>query len=78
MNESRVLRPQLSLELAMRDVLGNMEELVSEFTCDGLGDEFTIVSIEPTRVPDAVTENRSGVDVTPLFSATLYQLPLSA
>ena len=78
MSETKTLRPQLALEMTMRDVLGNMEEMVGEYAYRDLGGEFEVLAIEPARVPDAVTDYRQDPRIRELFSAEFYQLPISA
>lgn len=41
------IRPDIALEMTMRDVLGNMEEMAAEFGYRDMGGEFEILSIEP-------------------------------
>lgn len=47
MRQPRTTRPQVALEMTMRDVLGNVEELAGEFAFRDMGGEFEILSIEP-------------------------------
>ena len=78
MSERRTIRPQLALEMTMRDVLGNMEEMVGEYAFRDMGGEFEILSIE------AVTHNTPrypephAPQVRELFSAEILPLPSAA
>lgn len=49
MREIKIIKPRGALEMAMRDVLGNMEELASEYGLRDMGGEFEILAIEPAR-----------------------------
>ena len=62
----------------MRDVLGNMEEMAGDFAYREMGGEFEILAIEPATVPDAVSDSARGPNIRELYSASLYQLALSA
>jgi hypothetical protein len=74
MRDTRTIRPQLALEMTMRDVLDNMEELVSGYGFADLGGEFEILAIEAVEVPDAA--NRYPAPPVPrhLFSAQRFNL----
>jgi hypothetical protein len=47
MSQDRTIRPDIALEMTMRDVLGNMEEMVAEYGYRDMGGEFEILGIEP-------------------------------
>ncbi len=41
----------MALEMTMRNVLGNMEELISEYGFHEVGGDFAIIAIERGTVP---------------------------
>ncbi|MCW8919301.1 MAG: hypothetical protein OQL08_10885 [Gammaproteobacteria bacterium] len=47
MREIKIIKPRGALEMTMRDVLGNMEELAGEYGLRDMGGEFEILAIEP-------------------------------
>jgi hypothetical protein len=65
----------LALEMTMRDVLGNMEELVSGYGFRDLGGEFEILAIEAVEVADAASRYPAPRAPRHLFSAQRFDLP---
>ena len=74
MSENRTIRPQLALEMTMRDVLGNMEEMVSDYGLRNLGGEFEILAIERLPGPASVVTAYSDPYHISLFSAEIRPL----
>ena len=78
MNESRTIRPQLALEMTMRDVLGNMEEMISEYAFRDMGGEFEIISIKAAEHNDTSPPESRAPHIRELFSARVLPLPVTA
>ena len=76
MRETRTIRPQLALEMTMQDVLGNMEEMVSEYGFHEMGGDFEIIAIESTTQPSPLTRDSHAVHCREIFSAELCQYPV--
>jgi len=69
------INEKLALEMAMQDVMDNMQELALDFGF-AEGDGFEILAIEPTNVPDASDCSHSAAVRSP-FSAEIHALPRS-
>jgi len=80
-NDANMAQPQLNqhlaLEMAMQDVMDNMEELALDFGFADGESCFEILAVEATDVPDAVTSaDRSALCRSP-FTAEIQPLPNS-
>lgn len=75
MRERRTTRPQLVLEMTMRDVLGNMEEMVSGYGLHEMGGELEIIAIEPATQTTPFSRGSRAPLCSEIFSAQLHQLP---
>jgi hypothetical protein len=62
------------LEMTMRDVLGNMEELVAEFAFRDMGGDFEILAIEPAIQPSPLAHDSRTPRHRELFSANITPL----
>jgi hypothetical protein len=71
MRETRTIRPQLALEMTMRDVLGNMEELATEYAFRDTGGDFEILAIEPAIQPSPLARDSRAPRHRELFSAAI-------
>lgn len=69
------INEKLALEMAMQDVMENMEELALDLGF-AEGDCFEILAIEPADVPDIAEVSRSAAVRSP-FSAEVHPLPRS-
>ena len=76
MRETRTIRPQMALEMTMRDVLGNMEEMVSEYGFHEMGGDFEIIAIESTTQPSPLARDSHAAHCREIFSAELCQYPV--
>ncbi len=74
MQQARTIRPQLALEMTMRDVLGNMEEMVGEYAFCDMGGEFEILAIEPTEQPSPLARDSRAPHSREIFSAEVMHL----
>jgi hypothetical protein len=71
------INEKLALEMAMQDVMDNMEELTLDFGFLAGGEGcFEILAIEPAEVPDAADFSLSAAVRNP-FSAEIHALPRS-
>jgi hypothetical protein len=75
MRETRTIRPQLALEMTMRDVLGNLEEMVSTYGYMASDGCFEILAIEKAVVLDAVPRHQPPRAPRAIFSAQQYHFP---
>ena len=78
MRETRTIKPQLALEMTMRDVLGNMEEMLGGFAFGDMGGEFEIIAIEPTAHNTEQQQASCAPRIRDMFCAELHQLPRRA
>ena len=78
MRERRTIRPQLVLEMTMRDVLGNMEEMVSEYGFYEMDGEFEIIAIERAEQREALFAESPTPNIRELFSAQIHSLSRTA
>lgn len=77
MRQARTIRPQLALEMTMRDVLGNMEGMASEYGFRDMGGEFEILAIEPAAQPSPLARDSRAAHTHEIFSAgvTSFRFP---
>ena len=78
MQQARTIRPHLALEMTMRDVLGNMEEMVGEYAFRDMDGEFEILAIEPAQQPSPLARDSRAAHTREVFSAEVTSFPLQA
>ncbi len=78
MNNKRTVRPQMALEMTMRDVLGNMEEMVGEFAFRDMGGDFEILSIEPAQQPSPIVHDSRAPRIREILSAEVMPFASAA
>ncbi len=75
MSSKRTIRPQLALEMAMRDVLDNMEDFSSGFAFTEMAAEFEILGVEPVASNGSTRQQSTGPRIRAVLSAEVMQLP---
>jgi hypothetical protein len=68
------LNQQLALEMAMQDVMDNMEELALDFGFAGGEACFEILAIEAADIPDAITTHSDTHFIRSPFSAEIQAI----
>ncbi len=66
----------MALEMTMRDVLGNMEKMVSGYGFHEMGGDFEIIAIESATQPSPLARDADIAHCREIFSADISSLPL--
>lgn len=75
MSQKQTVNPNLALEMTMRDVLGNMEEMLVDCAHGEMFGEFEILAIESTEPPSPLPRSTAlPRRPRPIFSAEITSL----